>query len=836
MTKMIKMTGIMFVSFFQYTINHVKSMDIQCFIICMILTVTSILTSCNHVEKTGIDWQYSADLDGDGIDETVKVIDLNGNGQPDKIGDFHLTGCGDSLLARLWSETEFDPDGEPDELRIYIDRNKDGQIDISEGWLWRCLDLDDDGICDDKDSDLHELDLAGKGFAHQRIRYRDIDGDNDADLRCDYPALYTGATGDYRYLTGNRCMRQTWRGPIHGFGYWLYLDEDDDNLFPAHYKRTEKPVSMWHVLDADGAGTHVHRVRRSQEPLGMGVEGRRTTGEAHRWYDFDGDGFTDMHFRDYGPGTMRWSFDFDGDAPRKYRLDDPLKPIDAHVDYDVAFHTLGEVPRGWWSGNQLKFWDLMVGLNLTGYYRERGTAFDFGHDFVPAGSCVYYTLNAPWQTISLNWLEDTEDAGKNKDVGCHRLEGIWSYYYDFDPKTAFVGSRRDFDRDANSAFRLYRSPIDSLYHLYEAEDGIWYRDPDCRRNHFMLRPTQENIKSYVREIVTYSDSDNDGFFDTFSFDRDLDGNPEEVISRPEADEAEITDMTEIWRCGEALKPLYYPGVEDTLPVNFKVQVDWEKTDYNLLARVQLSSSRPLDGYQVWLRAEEHVDYNILSRSQLQDGQSRWVFTEKIPRAQFILPGPTRVTALLVNNAGRIVGRSPVEEVEVKPLNSPAMLVGFYRAWRGSPEEHKETLIRMEPDAEVCIGEWMKLEVGVEFMTSREKILVFEPFLTDQTEKPRWPLGKKVYRVSTGEMLVSATVRLVSVGEEVFIAAGSGSDPSLPVSLEDYLGIREQGDRVYIPPGRTYRPGFRIYIDDQLIEDRILYYDWQDDIPQTIKIK
>ncbi len=55
-----------------------------------------ILVSCDHVEKTGVDWQYSADLDGDGIAETVKVVDLNGNGQPDKVGEFHLTRC-DSL-------------------------------------------------------------------------------------------------------------------------------------------------------------------------------------------------------------------------------------------------------------------------------------------------------------------------------------------------------------------------------------------------------------------------------------------------------------------------------------------------------------------------------------------------------------------------------------------------------------------------------------------------------------------------------------------------------------------------------------------------------------------
>ena len=785
-----------------------------------IVSIILFISGCS--ERAGIDWQYSSDLDGDGSIEMVKVLDLNGNGRPDKMGDLHLTQEGDSLAARLWTEAEFDLDGEPDELRIYIDRNQDGRIDTTEGWLRRYLDLDDDGTCDDRDSDLHELDLTGKGFIHQRTRYRDTDGDGDADLRCDYPS-YTifGFDQGRRYLTGNRCMRQTWRGPIHGFGFGLHLDDDDDDLLR---------------FDSDGAGTSVFHVRRPQEPMGMGDEGRHNTGEAHRWYDFDGDGFTDMHLRDYGPGVMRWSFDWDGDAPAKYPLDEPVPGGDAHVDYDVAFHTLGEVPRGWWAGNQLKFWDFIVGFDLPGYYRERGTAFDFGRDFVPANSCVYYTLHAPWRIISLNWLEDTEDSGHTKDVGCHRMEGIWSYYYDFDPETAFIGSRRDFDRDGNSGFRLYLSPIDSLYHLYEAEDGIFYRDPDCRRNHFMLRPTTENIRRFVREIISYRDTDNDGFFDTFSYDRDLDGKPEEVISHPEADQAEITDMTEIWRCGQGLDSLYYPGAEDTLPVDFQVQVDWKKNKYNLIAKIRLGSSRPLSGYQLWLRAEEHVDYNMLSRSPLADGQSRWEFEETIPGAQFVMPGPTGVTALLVNSVGRIVGRHRVGEVEVEPLNSPALNIGFYRAWSGNPTRDNETLIRMGPEAEVRIGEWIKLEVGVEFMSSREMTMVFEPFLTDETEKPRWPLGKKVYRVARGEMLAGATVTLVPFGEEVFQAAGDRVDASRPVSLEDYLGIREQGDRVYVPPGRTYRPGFRLYIDNRLIEDRILYYDWLEGVPQTIRVK
>ena len=792
----------------------------------------AILTVSGCSKTNVVGWRYRADIDGDRQAEIVNVADLNGNGRADKRGDLHIFGQGDSLQGWLWSKGV---EGGPDELRIYIDRNKDGRIETEEGWLWRCLDLDGDGICNDRDSDLHELDLTGKGFVHQRIRYRDIDGDNDPDFRCDYPALFTGER-HYEYITSDRCMRQTWRGPIHGFGYWIYFDTDDDNLFPEHYKPGVKTASVWDVMDADGAGTGMHRVRRVQEARGIGLEGRRTTGEAHRWYDFNGDGFTDMHFRDYGPGLMRWSFDWDGDAPDRYSLDDPVKSIEAHVDYDAAFHMIGEVPRGWWSGDQLKFWDFLSGIDLPEYYQQRGSGPEFGRDFVPAESCVYYTLHAPWKVISLNWLEDQEDASGTKDVGCPRLEGIWSYYYGFEPKLAFIGSRRDFDRDADSDFRLYLSPIDGLYHLYEAEDGIWYRDTDCRRPFFMLRPTKENIQKYVREIITYSDIDDDGFFDTFGYDRDLDGTAEQVISKPEADEAELTDVTKIWRCGEELKKLYYPGPEDVKEVDFEVQVVWGQSNNDITARVKLSSSRPLAGYKLWLRAEEHVDYNILSKRQLRDGRSRWEFTEKIPRAQFILPGATRVTALLVNNVGRIVGSKPAGEVEVKPLNGPSLLVGFYNALHGKSTREGNTFSHMGQEEQVSTGDWIKLEAGIEIMGSREMTMVFEPFLTDETKEPRWVLGKKVYRISTGEMVASATLELVGYGDEVLSAAGSEVDSLSPISLEDYLGVRESGDRVYIPVGRTYRLGFRLYIDNRLIADRILYYDWLKEAPQTVYVK
>ena len=187
------------------------------------LIVFVFLTTAGCTRTIQIDWQYSADLDRDGSAEAVRVLDLNGNAQPDKIGDLHIFGQGEKLQGWLWTETEFDIDKEPDELRIYIDRDKDGRIDIAEGWQWRYLDLDDDSICNDEDSDLHEWDMTGKGFVHQRIRYRDIDGDGDADLRCDYPALFPTA-GDFLYLTSDRCMRRTWRGSLYGFGWELHWD------------------------------------------------------------------------------------------------------------------------------------------------------------------------------------------------------------------------------------------------------------------------------------------------------------------------------------------------------------------------------------------------------------------------------------------------------------------------------------------------------------------------------------------------------------------------------------------------------------------------------------
>jgi len=298
----------------------------------------------------------------------------------------------------------------------------------------------------------------------------------------------------------------------------------------------------------------------------------------------------------------------------------------------------------------------------------------------------------------------------------------------------------------------------------------------------------------------------------------------------------LSNMTEIWRYGEALDSLYNPGVEDTSEVGIKVEVDWENKGYDILANVDLTASRPLSGFQLWLRADNNVDYNVLSQTRLQPGKQSWSFTESIPRAQFILPGKTKVKALLVNNVGRIVGRYPVKEVQVEPLNSPSLLIGFYRIWSGNPTRDKETFFRMPQKALVSTSEWIKLEVGLEFMMADQMSLVFELFLTDETEIPRWELGKKVYIVSTTELVADATLELVPFGDEVLKAVSGDADPTIPVSLEEYLGIREQGDRIYVPPGRDYRLGFRLYFDNRQVEERILYYDWLDGMPQTIQVK
>jgi hypothetical protein len=785
----------------------------------ILLIIVIVSVGCS--QKSTFEWQYTTDINNDGQPEQISVQDLNANNRPDKIGDLHLSVNNDTLEARLWSEAEFDIDGEPDELRIYIDRDGNAEIDTAEGWLGRYIDLDDDGQCDDLDSDLHELDLTGEGLIHRKLRYQDFDRDGDADLLCQYPMReFFEHVSDY--ITSDRCMRQTWRGIHFGFGYMLHLDDDDDDDL------------NW---DGDGAGTNIHRVRRPPASLGNGLEGLSSTGEAHRWYDFDRDGYTDMHLRDYGPGMMRWSFDWDGDAPDIYSPTDILPELDTHTDYDVAFHTLGEIPRGWWAGDQLKFWDFAAALDLPGYYREPGTAYDFGRDFVPASSSVYYTLQAPWSIISLNWLEDQEDEAGIKDVGCHRWEGIWSYYYDFNPKTAFIGSRRDFDRDANSNFQLYLSPIDSLYHLYEAEDGIWYRDPDCRRDHFMLRPTEDNIESYVSEIISYEDRDNDGFFDTFLYDRNLDFEPDEVISRPDADQAPLTDMTQIWRLGQALDSLYHPAEEDAPGgIDWNVNVTWESAGYDLRAKVDVTSSSLLNGYQLWLRAEEKADYNILCRTNLRSGEKSWSFAELIPRAQFILPGKADVRALLVNKQGRIVGQKPVTVLDIEPLNSPAMLIGFYRLWTGSPARDNQSFVKAPAQAAAGTGQLIKLELGLEFMLMDEATLVFEPYLTDETEIPRWILGKKLYRVSASELVADAALKLIPYGEEVFQAMGKEVTPEEPLSLDDYLGVCEGVNRIYVPPARTYRIGFRLWLNGNMVEDRVLYYDWLEGVPQTVRLE
>ncbi|MBT4512347.1 MAG: hypothetical protein HOC20_09090, partial [Chloroflexi bacterium] len=109
----------------------------------ILLIIVIVSVGCS--QKSTFEWQYTTDINNDGQPEQISVQDLNANNRPDKIGDLHLSVNNDTLEARLWSEAEFDIDGEPDELRIYIDRDGNAEIDTAEGWLGRYIALDDDG-------------------------------------------------------------------------------------------------------------------------------------------------------------------------------------------------------------------------------------------------------------------------------------------------------------------------------------------------------------------------------------------------------------------------------------------------------------------------------------------------------------------------------------------------------------------------------------------------------------------------------------------------------------------------------------------------------------------
>jgi hypothetical protein len=90
------------------------------------------------------------------------------------------------------------------------------------------------------------------------------------------------------------------------------------------------------------------------------------------------------------------------------------------------------------------------------------------------------------------------------------------------PQADTLGDRGEFDMDNSGGGKLYIGVFDRKLHLAGAEWGAWTVDKNAEFHGGAGTPSPMPAATRVEEVVKYSDTDGNGFFDTIEFDYDGD--------------------------------------------------------------------------------------------------------------------------------------------------------------------------------------------------------------------------------------------------------------------------------------------------------------------------
>jgi hypothetical protein len=413
---------------------------------------------------------------------------------------------------------------------LFYDVTGDGKPDVLERW-WngkRCRWFDENGDMKPSDKrgdmtgDSLQVDIGGDGAydgpADMNINWVDDDGDGQADLMC--VAMNPHAT-----------QEQLWGQASH---YMYFVDVDDDGV--NHYIdwRTFEFHAWRHTggsnFSPDYNGNSLF-IKTHLPPWAL-TDPRYNWENPFAFYDFDDDGCTEMsvrylnhqkvngEMRTYSgvAGTVQMGFDLDNDSQRgqEQSFDMSLGFDGPGVDYRHQVNP--------WEGQKAPAWVLPF-YQYTNY-REIDELI-----YMPHADCFDEAMRAAWHKVQLVFDEDGDD---------HRWERVEFYqrgdaYQPRPPRgetnesvvrgvqTDTLGDRAEWDQDFSGKGQLYVGPWDRKLHLYGAESGVWLVD-DGRYfgSGSAPRSTSPDIAPAVKEVVQYTDTDDDGFFDRVTYDYDGD--------------------------------------------------------------------------------------------------------------------------------------------------------------------------------------------------------------------------------------------------------------------------------------------------------------------------
>ncbi len=382
--------------------------------------------------------------------------------------------------------TDFDGDGDPDALRTTIRGYEVILVDDDDDMTWQTTDrdLDSDMIIVDKDRDL-----VFDGPDDFYYDAADLDGDGDCDIE---------------YYNANQVLK-------------TFLDLDDDNILTASLD--------WTGFNYGNEMSHTGITNYVQDFHGNGYfhNGRITYPDLRYawetpigWYDFSGNGYTDLVQRVTELG------EWDSRAE----------------EFELAFNIDADSAPG----NEC---DLDFMLTYLSYNRHTGPEFDLEEDFtalrgLPEADLLFtgnlrlrtntkrivfpwawgYELGTGWpnwENCFLIWDEDDEDPRWEEMFG---LNESWSGYADH------VGDRIEEDFDFSGKGQLYRGAFDGRWHLFGADKAEWLVDYWGLYHGCIDRQAPEDLPLPPAGLnfpwVKYEDINNNGYIDRLSYDDDGD--------------------------------------------------------------------------------------------------------------------------------------------------------------------------------------------------------------------------------------------------------------------------------------------------------------------------
>jgi hypothetical protein len=431
-------------------------------------------------------------------------------------------------------------------LRLDIDGDK--KPDILERW-WngkRVRWLDENGdmtMTDtrgDQVADVMQVDMDGDGFydgpEDQNIKWADNDGDGVADVQ----AFAINPVAN----EGNR-----------GAHWMLFIDAEKDGVLGWEDWKTFD-FNCW---DYTGHGAWLPDYNGDADFLKMHAPPHIIEDHTLNWenpfsfYDLDGDGVSEMAIRWLAPQVRDTSVakvaDVVDDAFISLDLDNDSGK-DNETDYDMTLRAFGgpgipyrefKHPMPALKGNP-KFDACFASNN----WRRIDSV-----SYVPREKEWDLFFSAPWKHRWLVFDEDDDD---------HRWERVEMYYPTHTPTGApgsvdpystkrwtrannakewmaegeekpglgghpqadSLGDRGEWDDDDSGKGRLYVGVFDRKLHLLGAESGAWTIDRHGRYHGGSRIPSPTGHAPKVEELVKYTDTDGNGYFDTIELDYDAD--------------------------------------------------------------------------------------------------------------------------------------------------------------------------------------------------------------------------------------------------------------------------------------------------------------------------